>query len=386
MQRHATGSGFRTWALRALNPLALYSSVRALVYATLFVIQVLPLRVKPLEWLTRRPVREAVTFPLSDGQGSADIYRIPDHKKRPAILAFAGVILAPRDDARIVNLGNALARAGFVVMFPWSPSMQEKHIDPGEPDQLVKAFEYLKGLDYVEPRRVGMGGFCVGASIAIVAASDPRISSDVNFVSSFGGYYDMRDLLRQISSNSSFDGDTVEPWAPNHLSQEVLSNQIIGSLAEEEERKLLARIFLEKGKADDQVIDSLSREAAAAHCLLRSMVGSPGQNRLTLGKAGDCIQHLPMGLLAEMNRLSPSTNLPNLKARLLIAHDREDNLVPAEESRRLAQAHSRQGEVHHTEFSMFSHVTPDKRVGPFTFLKEAFKLFRYTYSIIRVAS
>ena len=35
-----------------------------------------------------------------------------------------------------------------------------------------------------------------------------------------------------------------------------------------------------------------------------------------------------------MDRVSPSRDIDNLKARVLVMHDTEDNNVPAEESRR----------------------------------------------------
>ena len=60
--------------------------------------------------------------------------------------------------------------------------------------------------------------------------------------------------------------------------------------------------------------------------------------------------------------------------------------MPSEESRRLADALVTRGDLHYTEFSFFDHVTPDKAVGPLTFVKEAFKLFRYTYNIMRLAT
>ena len=249
---------------------------------------------------------------------------------------------------------------------------------------MVRAFEYLRGLQYVDPDRVGMAGFCVGASMLIVAASDSRISDEVNFVSDFGGYYDMRDLFKQISSNRSFYRQTVEPWDPNHLTEEVLTNHLIESLGEENERKMLTRIFLEKEPAQFPALDGISREGRAVYCLLDSLNAHDEGQRLTLEEADKFVGDLPTGFLEELKTISPSTNIGDLKAQLLIAHDREDNLVPAEESRRLAEALSGRGRIRHTEFSFFSHVTPNKRVGPFTFMKEAFKLFRYTYSIIRV--
>ena len=51
----------------------------------------------------------------------------------------------------------------------------------------------------------------------------------------------------------------------------------------------------------------------------------------------------------------------------------------------MAEALASRGNVTLTEFSLFSHVTPDKKVDKVTFLKESTKLFRYAYSIVRLA-
>ena len=372
--------------LTPLNMLPLPSQVRAVVRAILFVTQVLPLPIKPQKWVTPDPVREAVSFPISNGEGTADVYRVSDGKRRAGVLVFLGINPAPRDDHRVVNLGNGLARAGFVAMFCWSPSLIGKRISPAEPDNLVWAFKCLRQLEYVDPDRVGMGGFCVGASLCIVAASDPRISEDVNFVSSFGAYYDMADMLKQVSTHRSFYGQTVEPWCPNHLTEEVLINQVVEGLDQKEEREILTRIFIEKSVTESPSLDGLSVEGKAVYQLL-SLRSDPGEaQNPTLEEADRLVQGLPAGLREELKVISPSANINNLKAQLLIAHDREDNLVPSEESRRLADAISGRGRSRYTEFSFFSHVTPDKRVGPLTFVKEAFKLLRYTYSIIRVTT
>ena len=369
-----------------LNFLALAPEGRAIVSSFFFVTQVLPIPVKPQEWVTADPVRESVTFPLSDGESEADIYRIPDGKKRAGVLVFLGVNPAPRNDSRVVNLGKGLARAGFVVMMPWSPSMLEKRVRATEPDNLVWAFNYLRGLEYVDKDRVGMGGFCVGASIALVAASDSRINEHVDFVSSFGAYYDMQDLLGQIATKRSFYSDVSEPWDPRSLTQEVFTNQLIEGVVDETEKALLTRIFIEKELSNSPEVADLSKEGAAVYQLLSSMNAKEETDRLTLEEAEALVQELPSTLLDEFERISPSNHVDNLKARLLIAHDREDDAVPSEESKRLADALQDRGRLHHTEFSFFSHVTPDKTVGPITFVKEAFKLFKYTYKIIRLAS
>ena len=379
------GIGLGVLILRLLSIPAMVPQVRAVIRSLLFVTQVLPLPIKPQQWVTADPIREPVTFPLSSGEGEADVYRLPDGKRRAGVLVFLGINPAPRDDHRVVNLGKALARAGFVAMFPWFPSMIGKRINPAEPDNLVGAFKYLRRLEYVDADRVGMGGFCVGASLCMVAACDARIRDEVNFVSAFGGYYDMQDMFKQISSNRRFYGQTVEPWYANHLTKEVLTNELIGGLDEEKDREMLTRIFVGQETVEGSALEGLSTDGTRVYQLLNSLTVAEEQ-RPTLEQARVLVQNLPPGILEKLKKISPSAYLGDLKARLLIAHDREDDLVPAGESRRLADAISKRGGFLHTEFSFFSHVTPNKRVGPFTFVNEAFKLFRYTYRIIRVAA
>ena len=86
--------------------------------------------------------------------------------------------------------------------------------------------------------------------------------------------------------------------------------------------------------------------------------------------------------------ISPSTNIDKLKARVLIMHDRGDSLVPSEESRRLADALAGDADPYHTEFSAFQrsievHVDDDSRVGPFGYMREAFKLFMHMYNVVQ---
>ena len=160
-------------------------------------------------------MRHEVHYPSSEGTTVADVYRPDDKRRHAAVVLFLGANAAGRDDEDVVNLGNALARAGYVVMFHWSPTMALRaNIEPAETGNLVWAFQYLSEREYVDLDRVGLGGFCVGASFALVAAADPGIRDDVHFVNAFGPYYDARTLLLQAASRSVvYDGErnTVGP-------------------------------------------------------------------------------------------------------------------------------------------------------------------------------
>ena len=149
---------------------------RTAARTAMFIPQVLPaIPVKPQEWFTADPVRKEVMYPLAEGDGVADLYLPSGNGPHSAVLLFLGVNPAGRNDSRVVGLASGLARAGMVVMLPWSETMTEKRIDTMEIDNLVRGFEYLRTVESVDPDRMGMGGFCVGASMAAVAATDERI-------------------------------------------------------------------------------------------------------------------------------------------------------------------------------------------------------------------
>ena len=358
---------------------------RSFVKTLLFVTQVLPLPAKPLQWLTRSPVREQVTYALPQGEGTGDLYRPAGGGKRAGVMVFLGIIPVPQDDPRVVNLGTALARLGFIALFPWSRAMMDKRITPEEPGNMVEAFNRLAELDEVDTDRLGMVGFCVGGSILAIAASDPRINDKVGFLSAFGAYHDIGNVMAQIASHTSAFHEYQDPWEANHLSKEVMSCQAVESLEADYDRQVLTALFLEAEQAPTDVPEGLSADGEIVFALLRSMTASGLEHRLSIEDARALVPQLSPSYRARLDSISPASTLSGLKARVLIAHDLEDDLVPVEESRRLAEALASRGDVTFTEFSLFSHVTPDKKVDKVTFFKEATKLFRYAYSIVRLA-
>ena len=350
---------------------------RAGFHTALFVFQVLDLGFKPQPWLTKEPVREEVSYPQANGLGLADIYRIPDGKPRAAVLIFLGANAAGRDDKDVLNLGNSLARAGFVTMFHWSPTMALKHnIDPGEIENLVWAFQYLKAQEFVDPGKMGMGGFCIGASFALVAAADPRINDEVVFLNAFGPYFDASYLLLQVASRSRLYAGQSEPWAPDQLTLRVLANELIETIEDPRGKQVLSRLFLEGQEVPDAVLKDLSLEAQGIRQLMEGT---------TLERAEEIYQTLPAEFRVSMDDISPSAHVAGLKARLMIMHDRNDQLVPAAESRRLAEALEDRGDFRYTEVLAFDHVRPDSGGSLWQLAKEGAKLYRHMYGIVREA-
>ena len=296
---------------------------------------------------------------------------------RAAVLLSMGANENERDDLDIVNLGQALARVGYVVMYHWSPGMGlNANIDPNEPENLVWAFQHLEERDYVDRDRVGLGGFCVGASLALVAAADPRISDRVHFVNAFGPYFDAGSLLLQAVSRSVVYEDESEPWEPDAFTFRVMANELIRTLGDSPEADSLARYYVENQEAASGELESLSPAGSA---VARLLDGVEPQEARTLYST------LPPSFHGDLARVSPSKHLEGIRARLLVMHDRYDDLVPSAESRRLVKATEDRLDVRYTEFVGFDHVLPSGG-GVFTRLGQAVRLYRHMYDIIRIAS
>ena len=357
---------------------------RAALRTALFLPQVLPtIPVKPLAWVTDAPEWREVSYPTGNGEGVADLIMPAGSGEHSAVLFFLGVVVdPPREDHRVVALAEGLARSGMAVMIPWSETQLQQRIVLEDIDDLVWAFQYLSSLDSVDAERVGMGGICTGASMVTVAAQDERIRDQVRFINFFAGYYDALDFTKAIGSRSRFYGDYSAPWDTDNLTYRVFRNHLIDGVTDDEDRVLLTRIFVNKRSATDAEVASLSPEGMVVYRLLE---GVPYE------EVDGLVRQLSPQTTEFLRQISPSTNIDQLKARMLIMHDRADRLVPSEESRRLADALSDAKDTYYTEVSLFQgeiqvHVDEAATLGPLDYAKEAFKLFMHMYNIITVIS
>ena len=350
----------------------------ALVKALLFVPEVIPgIPIHPQQWLADEPIHQEVRFPFRGTEGVGDLYLPASDGRHPAVVLFLGVAPAGPDDPRVVNLARGLARSNMVVLIAWSEVMKSRRLDPEAIELLVGAFQYLEEHPSVNAERIGLGGFCVGASFAALAAEDERIRDRVAYVNFFGGYYDARDLLVAIASHTRFYGNVAEPWEPRDDTREVFTIHLIEGLPDTSEQEELKRVFLEGGPPDEGVMASLSEQGKTVHRLLSGV---------TREEAETLVDSLAPAFLANLARISPSTRIGALEAPVLIMHDREDTAVPATESRRMAEALKERGQVYYTEFSLFQHMDPTRRVAPPTMMRELWKLLLHMYNVMRLGA
>lgn len=349
--------------------------------ALLFIPQVVPdIPFRPLELVSRKPSREAIIFPSTKGPSAADLYLPAGSKQHNAVVFFMGVMPPNRDEQRIVNLAEGLARTGMVVMIPWLDTQNEHKIIKSDIERLVGAHQYLRNHERVKPNKVGMGGICTGASMVVVAAEDERINEQVAFINSFAGYYDATDFVASVATKNHLREFTESHWKPDKLTARVMFTHLIDGVPEAE-RELL-RNLLDNGKWDSHEKVNLSDYGRAVSELIEGT--SPEV-------VFETINRLSPETLQFLKDISPSSQINNLKSDVFIMHDRADRLVPYGESNRFAEAiRDGHGHVYYTEFSMFQnavqvHMSDSDGLGLIGFVKELFKLYKHMYQIMNLA-
>jgi acetyl esterase/lipase len=331
------------------------------------------LPVTPLKLTSSEPIKEEVTFSYGSQEVVADLYRPNDGGRHGAMVVVIGAAPRARTDPRAVRLAKNAARAGIVVLIPDLEHLLRDEMVPDDIEALVAAFSYLRGQEFVDGERVGYLGFSVGAGMGLVAASDPRISDDVAFFASFGGYYDLADVIAAVTSETIIDNGRREEWHPDVKTVQVLRRSLIYYVDDPNDHDILTRIFLEDDQSARQEVDELSPRARIIFELLDNH--DPDRAQELLG------QLWPEDV-ATLRRLSPSASIGGLHTELFIVHDRHDKFIPYVESRRLAEAARAQNDVYYAELDLFRHVDPRVSANPLTFLADLIEFFFQAYRLM----
>ena len=344
------------------------------------------LPVRPATWFTADPIVERVTIDYGSGRIIADVYRPPDDDRHASILLSMGAPPLDLDDSRLVRLGESAARVGLIMVIPFSSRLKAELIEPEEIDALVGIFQYIEAQPYADPDRIGYIGVSVGGSLALVSAADPRIADRVNYVVSFGGYFDALDTLVSVGSRRiEYDG-LEEAWEPDSHTVEVMALQLIVELRDPNDRATLCKVFVDPGDRRRLCDPSVGREPATNAEIARlTTEGRAAYDLMTAAdpaRTEELLDQLPPAALAKLERLSPVRTIDQLQGELFIIHDRGDKFIPYVESRRMRDALTGRDGVHFTEVSLFEHVEPRLSRGGDVIVLDGARLYYRLYQLL----
>ena len=322
--------------------------------------------VRPLDWFSEAPVRSSVPYRAVDGSAEPDLAELwlpawaSSERRAGAMLLVFGVNNLGRNHPAIERVAEALARTGVAVLVPDSRTLLEGRLEVGEIDGIVDAFTVLAARPEVDPERVGIVGFSVGGSLALLAARSERIAADVRWVNAFGAYADAATYLAAVSAHQYPDpaGGADVAWTPTPLAREVYLRFLLDQVEDPRDRTALEGAYGPAILAGERPTRDPLTTALLASDAARSV-----ERLLTatsIDEARDVMADLPSESLAFIEAISPIRNLDGLSASVWLMHEREDQHVPYVESRALADALTERGLLEaHTEFRLFDHVQPD---------------------------
>jgi len=286
------------------------------------------------------PVRIEVTVAAAGSPLATDLYRSPS--PRSALVLVHGLSSAGRRHPELSRLARLLAARDIAVLVPHFTGLAVFTLSGRETREIAAALEHARGLGVP----VGVAGFSFGAGPALLAAA---ATPDVRVVGSFGGYADLRHVIRYIATGAhELDGrryvQTPEPY-----NRWKLLALLAGFLEEPAERTAL-RAVVARRLADP----------AADTAALEARLGPAAGTMLALVRARDDAEvdrrlaALPSAARDALDALSPVDAARRLNGRLVIAHGADDASIPFTESLRLAAAAGDQARVavlrtfHHT--------------------------------------
>jgi len=280
-------------------------------------------RLRPLSAIA--PGVSVAPLPVVDDGRSvpADLYVGAGLRVRPGLVLVHGLSPLGKDDPRVREAADLLARAGFAVAVPTIAGLTVLRLRPGDAGAVTAT---VRSLARRTGRPVAVLGVSLGAGPALLAAADPGVASRLSALLLLGGYASAVELLRYtLTGDWAFEGVTGRrPVDPAAIARFAAAN---AELVDGAGGRLLAN-------RDPGAFDHLVAELA------------PETRRL-------------------LAQLSPERAVGRIGVPIVLVHGRDDPAVPFTESMRLERTARAAGDaVRLVIVGSLAHVEPESRAGP----------------------
>lgn len=289
-----------------------------------------------LKAATPQPSRTAITFAGNGRARAADLYR-PGAEETAA----AGIVLVPgltprgRDDPRIVAFANTLARARFRVLVPDLEGLRALQVSACDAQPIADALAHLAAGDGAgQPLGLAAVSFAVGP--AVLALLTPRAGAATDFVITIGGYYDLADLIRYVTTGFYTEpGEDARRFRPpKRYGRWVFLLSNAARIEDTADREALRAIALRRLDDADAAVGDLEGTLGPEGRAVYALITNTDPERTTALLAA-----LPPAIRAEMDALDlAGRDLSGLGARFVLIHDANDRIIPAGHTLRLAAA------------------------------------------------
>jgi acetyl esterase/lipase len=309
-------------------------------YASALVLLDIAAQSGPSRWkrVTPPPVVTAIEYHVERRSYRADIYRSAE-RTRAGILLVPGAAELGKDDPRLVAFAHTLARAGFAVLVPDLPAFRQMQLGRRNIREVADAAAYLASrADLAPGGRAGVAAFSYAVGVAVLAALEPDVRERLRFIVGVGGYYNLERVVGFFTTG--YFRDETKPggeWLflePNEYGKWVFVLSNTGRIANPADREVLDTIAKQKADNPAAAVESLVARLGAEGGAYYELVSNKDPQRVP-----ELIERLPAGIKNEISGLDVARHdLSKLKARLILFHGRDDDIIPFTESIALARA------------------------------------------------
>jgi acetyl esterase/lipase len=287
-----------------------------------------------LKKTTVPPERSQISFAVDGRRYRADLYR-PKEKSSAGLLLIPGAAEEGTDDPRLVALAMTLARARFAVLVPELTGLRELKVGPGNIREVRDVFLWLVSRPELSPQgRAGMAAFSFGAGPAILASLEEDMLGKVQFILAVGGYHDLVEVLGFFTTGYSQKNDQWCYLEPNVYGKWVFVRSNVDRVSNPADQQILKTIAERRMADPDASLADLETRLGPEGAAVYAFVTNRDPCRVR-----SLLEALPPGIREDIVALNPALrDLSRLRARLILVHGYEDNIIPHTQSLALARA------------------------------------------------
>jgi len=245
-----------------------------------------------------------------------------------------GLVIVPgaaqlgKDDPRLIGFASALARAGFIVLVPDIESQRALQVGPDNVTDVADSIDWMAG----KLPRVGVAAISYAVGPTVLAGL--REGDKLKFLVGVGGYYDLDAVIGFFTTGWYQEDGIWRKRQPNAYGKWVFVKSNAARLWDSGDRTLLELMANQRMADANAPIDALAQRLTPTGRSISDLLANTEHERVSA-----LIDGLPPAIRDDIRALDlKGRDLSGLKAHLLLIHGRDDAIVPAGESRKLAAA------------------------------------------------
>ena len=282
---------------------------------------------------TPAPTREDLRYRVDGRDYRADLYR-PDEPRRGTLILVHGLTDAGRRDPLLMGFALTMSRLGFTVMVPDLEGLKAFSLDTRDVEAIADAIRHATQKQPEAASTTALASTSLAVGPTLLAAMQEDTADRVSFLVALGGYYDLTDMLRYVTTGEDPGAAGQDTPAPREEMRWLVLLSQRQWLDDERDRALLGAIARRRlhdpAASVEAEVNRLGPQGRAAYDLLANE--DPD-------RVAPLMTRLPAPLRAELKALDLSArDLGKLQAELVLVHGPDDPVIPVSHSRRLKNA------------------------------------------------